>query len=584
MSTFKSVAKQKVSAARKPSNSNKATVNRAGGVAFQVEDPSLKLVTMTGGSFFAEPKFYDAAGCIPKRVSGGKFDKLAERLAIVDSKIKTFASCEELNETAREVIATAADVATGKNPEDLLIIANWLRNDANIRLTPQVLLAVASRFDGTKSLVRKYAPMIARRPDDVKSVLLSFRFLFGMKSLPNGLASGLSDAVSKYGEKGLMKYDGDDFPTWKDVLCWLPRKDGWPLKSEVAKYFITGKVVDASKTPVIAARKELAKLTKFDAEAKKLAKDSFVNWEVLLSQFKDDKKAVWTFLIEENLLGYMAMLRNLRNILEARLDAKRIQKVSYHISLKDEVLKSKQLPFRFLSALKALQEMGCSNCDVSDLNELSAAIELASNEACANIPVLPGITAIFADNSGSMSCPVSQKSKISCKDAANVLCGIVAKVCERPYVFAFGTDVGQVKFTKNDTVLGIAEKTANTNIGGYNTNGHRCVKWLIDNNLKPDRVIFLSDMQMWNDGGYGYQGESLCNSWAQYKKQGGKGTWMHSIHLNGSGDNVVQEGERVNQVSGFSEKVFTMLLQTEGVLTGQAVPTVEQIREKWKIK
>ena len=396
------------------------------------------------------------------------------------------------------------------------------------------------------------------------------------------LFRSLGDAVSKFGEKGLMKYDSTDFPKWKDVLCWIRRKAGWPLKAEVAKYFITGEVVDASKTPVIAARKELAKLTKFDAEAKKLAKASFVNWEVLLSQFKGDKKALWTFLIEENLLGYMAMLRNLRNILEAKLDSAVIQKVSIKISSKDEVLKSKQLPFRFLSALKALQEMNGS-CDTADLNELSAAIELASNEACANIPVLPGITAIFADNSGSMSSPVSEKSQISCKDAANVLCGVVAKVCERPYVFAFGTDVGEVRYTKNDTVLRIAEKVAKTNIGGYNTNGHKCVQWLINNKLVPDRVIFLSDMQMWNDGGLGQEG-CLCDSWNTFKKQGGKGTWLHSVHLNGSGDNVVNEGEKVNQVGGFSEKVFTMLLQTKGAISGQAIPTVEQIREKWTVK
>ncbi len=580
--SIKTLAKRKVAKAKIPSNSPQATVNRAGGVAFEIKDPALKLVTMTGGSFFSEPKFYNAETCIPSRGKGGKFDKLVERLAIVDDKLKGFESCNELNDVAREVIATAVDVAKGQNPEDLLAIANWLRNEMNIRLTPQVLLVIASRMDGTKSLVRKYAPTIVKRPDEVKTCLLVHRFLFGLKSLSNGLNMGLGDAVSKFGEKGLMKYDSTDFPKWKDVLCWIRRKAGWPLKAEVAKYFITGEVVDASKTPVIAARKELAKLTKFDAEAKKLAKASFVNWEVLLSQFKGDKKALWTFLIEENLLGYMAMLRNLRNILEAKLDSAVIQKVSIKISSKDEVLKSKQLPFRFLSALKALQEMNGS-CDTADLNELSAAIELASNEACANIPVLPGITAIFADNSGSMSSPVSEKSQISCKDAANVLCGVVAKVCERPYVFAFGTDVGEVRYTKNDTVLRIAEKVAKTNIGGYNTNGHKCVQWLINNKLVPDRVIFLSDMQMWNDGGLGQEG-CLCDSWNTFKKQGGKGTWLHSVHLNGSGDNVVNEGEKVNQVGGFSEKVFTMLLQTEGAISGQAIPTVEQIREKWTVK
>ena len=50
------------------------------------------------------------------------------------------------------------------------------------------------------------------------------------------------------------------------------------------------------------------------------------------------------------------------------------------------------------------------------------------------------------------------------------------------------------------------------------------------------------------------------------------------------GGAVVDAGGRVNQVAGFSEKVFTMLLQTEGVVGKEALPTVEQIRSKWTIK
>jgi len=871
-------------------------------------------------------------------------------------------------------------VTKGKTPEDILAIANWLRNEMNIRLTPQILLVLASRMDATKGLVRKYAPAIVKRPDEVKTCLLAHRFFFGFKSLSNGLNMGLGDAVSKFGERGLMKYDSDDFPKWKDVLCWIHRKAGWPLKPEVAKYFIKGEVSDAAKTPVIAARKALAKCKAFDSMAKKLAKDSFVNWEVLLSQFGSDKKAVWSFLVDEGLVGYMACLakgtpvwmkdgttlpiedvvamktdvlsysqewdarpvkygpnqpkrkleigtltdacpdgwldngvrpvcrivfqsgreieatqdhrwitrrrsgiqswewkttdtlkvgdqipmpltagfwgdvgtkedgyfvgamlgdgsmvsctpdfsaddsssgmvdvlsrfvegkggrvtikcrlphftryrftgtkhkenpiidllrkyqvwglrcenkrlpnhpfsrefwtgclaglidtdgcvrirknkkgytnvsmeyasvsevlarqvsdallkmgiqniirckkptgfgkaglcylpvwvvevnaaqsvvllsktiqlnvgkkasrllearrllssvkgkkcgisdnhaysadvvmdrvksiesagekrtycvtvnpsglfianglvtgnclRNLRNILEARVGQEVIQKVSDKISSKDEVLKSKQLPFRFLSALRSLEGMNGGNYDIADLNELSAAVELASNEACANIPVLPGMTAIFADNSGSMaSNKVSEKSTVTCKDASNIMCGIVAKVAERPYVVAFGTDVGVVKFTQNDTVLGIARKVEHTNIGGCNTNGHRCVEWLMAQKLTPDRVIFLSDMQMWNSGGLGQEG-CLADAWAKYLHQGGKAkeTWLHSVHVNGYGDSVVDEGGRVNQVAGFNEKVFTMLAAVEGIGGTASLPTMDQIREKWTVK
>jgi hypothetical protein len=497
--------------------------------------------------------------------------------------VKAFASCDELNDTAKEVIATAVKVASGKSPEDLLCVANWLRNEANVRLTPQVLLVVASRFDGTKSLVRKYAPHVARRPDDVKACLLAHRFLFGMKSLPNGLALGLADAVAKFGERGLMKYDAPGFPTWKDVLCWLPRKAGWPLPAEVAKYFVTGKMVDPSKTPVIAARKELAQRKVFDAEARALAKRSFVNWEVLLSQFPGERKDVWSFLVDEKLVGYMAMLRNVRNILQSSPDAALVAKVSAKLSDKDEVKASRQMPFRFLAAYRAVSEMGL--VDEANLGELMAAVELAANEACASVPALPGTTVIFADNSGSMGDPVSEKSGMSCKDAANMLAGIVAKVAERPYVCSFGEDLREIRFAKTDTVIGIAEKIRGTEVGG-STNGYKCVEWLMEKDIVPDRVILLSDQQLWRDpGSKGGWGEPkrlpFCDLWAEYRK--GKKTWLHSAHLNGYGDSPVDEGIRVNQVSGFTEKVFTMMLRTEGLAGPDALPTVEQIRKDWRV-
>ena len=283
--------------------------------------------------------------------------------------------------------------------------------------------------------------------------------------------------------------------------------------------------------------------------------------------------------------NYMAMLRNLRGMLEAGISHKHVTKVSAALCDRESVIKSKQLPFRFLSALRSLKEMS-GDCDVADLNELSAAIELASNEACANIPVLTGITAIFADNSASMNRTVSDKSTMTCRDASNVLCGIVAKVAERPYVFAFGTNCVPIRFTKNDTVLGIAEKVSVGKIGGMNTNGHKCVEWMIQNKLVPDRVIFLSDMQMWNDGSCSEGNICLADVWGKYRISSAKAkdTWLHSVHVNGYGDNVVKEGDKVNQVGGFSEKVFTMLLQAEGGVSNRAVPTIEQIRSKWSVK
>jgi hypothetical protein len=180
---------------------------------------------------------------------------------------------------------------------------------------------------------------------------------------------------------------------------------------------------------------------------------------------------------------------------------------------------------------------------------------------------------------------------MTCADAANVLCGIVAKGCEKAYVVAFGTDPAPVLFTRNDTVISVADKVASADTHGHNTNGHRCVQWLVEQGITPDRVIFLSDMQMWNSSSCNSDGYCVADVWDQYARQSKEAakTWLHCVHLNGYGDSVVDEGDRVNQIGGFSEKVFGMLAQTEGLAEGEdeeetPIPTIEQIRQGWTVK
>ena len=598
MSTVKSKMRAAVAQQNLPSNAKNASVNRAGGVAFEIEDPALKLVTMTAGAFFMEPRFYDGE-LGAKRQLAGKNASTASRFAKMEQRLNaavndlSLAPKSELDSVTLEIITAASEIAKGSNPEDLLIIARWLRNDMNMRMTPQALLVIASRMDATKGFVRAYAPTIVLRPDEVKTCILIHRYFFGMKVVNNPLGNGLSDRMAQFGEKALLKYDGPGWPTWKDVLNILPRRGaGKPVSKEIAAYFISNKIVDENATPVIAARKELASLTTLSTRAKDLARKSQVNWEVLLSQFGQTdagKKEVWEYLIDENLLGYMALMRNLRNILQAGVSVDAISKVSMKIADRDEVLRSKQLPFRFLSAYRSLVD-GARIRDEADMSELLAALELASNVAAENIH-LPGTTAIFVDASGSMSnVRVSSKSTVTCAEAASMMAGIVAKACDRAYVFGFACDIKEVRFSKTDTVIGVAKKIPTDGVNGHNTNAYKIPLELAKLGLKPDRVIILSDLQAWDDSSMtgsnsrlsDKKEKAVCDTWGAYHKTS-KDTWLHCVHLNGSGDTPVNEGERVNQAAGFSEKVFDMLLKAEGNASAAAVPTVQQIRDKFTL-
>ena len=586
MSKFKKIARTKIVDSVKVSSSPDAILNRAGGVSFEITDAATKLVTMTGARFFAEPSYYSGDSCVGTRNSDGKLAGLQERLKVASDKALRFANCEELDDVSKEIIATVWDICESENPRDALAIANWLRNEMNIRLTPQIILVLCSRHEAAQKYVRKYASKIVVRPDEVKTVLMAHRYFFGSRNIKNCLNMGLGDAIANFSEKALIKYDDSNFPKWKDVLRWIKRKQGWPLSKDLARYFTHGEVSEEG-TPIAYKRKLLAGRSEFDTEAQRLAKESFANWEVLSSQFAtsvEGKNAVWSFGVDNNLVGYMALMRNVRNMLEAGVNGKVIDKVCAKLSDREQVLRSRQLPFRFIAAHDIVKNLtGINRMHASQILE---AIETACDISAENVEMLPGITAVFADNSGSMSAPVSGKSQISCAVAANVLCGIVAKRAEKAYVSAFGTDVAPITFSKRTPVLGIADMVGNANTKGMSTNAYRCVEWMKSNDIYPDRVIILSDMQCWNSDNW-MSDKSLADTWQAYRKYNrAKNVWLHSVHLNGYGDDpFLADDGKINLVSGFSEKIINMMLQTEGVVgeDGEsiAIPTIEQIRMNW---
>ena len=109
-----------------------------------------------------------------------------------------------------------------------------------------------------------------------------------------------------------------------------------------------------------------------------------------------DKEA-WESVIPE--MGYMALLRNLRNFEQAKVSVAVKQDVIAKLTDPDEVAKSRQLPIRFYSAYKAAGK------------EWDEALERALNLTLKNIPRLEGNTLVMVDASGSMTGPLSGRSQ-----------------------------------------------------------------------------------------------------------------------------------------------------------------------------
>lgn len=553
-----------------------------GSPVFEIkDDPTTKLIHMIGGGFFNEPRYYSNEG--------------------KDS--------QGMSEQAREVIATAKAVLETATPEDLLVIANWVRTDLKIRTTPQILLAIAASSEKGKPYLRKYAPAVIQRADEIRQVFAAYNHLFNykpdpnygvkrVKGLPHSLAKGLRDAFLKFRESDFLKYNTKERPTFGDVALMI--REAKRLPKPLFEFLVNGKIIDEGATPVFASRSKLNAMTEFGPEAMDLAKKSFATWENLISQF-GSKKEVWEYLIDSGLIKYMAMLRNLRNFEQVGISEMHWDKVFDKLTADRD---NKQLPFRFLAARR----------NVTGPHAISA-VDIALDNAVQNVPDIPGNTFIMVDSSGSMDQKVSDKSEMSVKDAGYALASILAKKCGRKATIAcFGTHMSVVPFSAADSTMTIINRMEEHGQKvDHSTHAFLALHWLLakkysggrhesffgyytpkfltafpNKPMKVDRIIIVSDMCCYGSGRYDGNIGSLLN---EYRRTVNPDARYYSINMAGHGQSQMDpQDDKTLLISGWSESIFTLIREFEGLQEAAveeggetAVPSIDLLRERFKI-
>lgn len=261
---------------------------------------------------------------------------------------------------------------------------------------------------------RKVGDLIARviqRPDELAELLALYWKDGKDQPLTAQLKIGLARAFKKFSEYQIAKYNRDGSVKLRDVMFLSHvRPVGIPEDAEPKR------TAKERKAGIVPARAP----TEGENLQYRLTSGQLVTpdtWEVQLSGGAD-KKAVFERLMTERKLGAMALLRNLRGMLEAGVSEDAIRDAL--AAMKAE----RVLPFRFISAAKHAPR-------------LEDALELAMFRCLAEAPKLGGKTALLIDHSGSMQAAVSAKSEISRFDAAAALAMILRETCERVRVFTF---------------------------------------------------------------------------------------------------------------------------------------------------
>jgi hypothetical protein len=219
-------------------------------------------------------------------------------------------------------------------------------------------------------------------------------------------------------------------------------------------------------------------------------RDAGMTWEDALSLAGDKlpKAQLWEALIPT--MGYMALLRNLRNFDEAGVSDKTAAWVSAKLADSIEVSRSRQFPYRFLAAYE----------QVSNLRwgvNLNAALDASLK----NLPRLSGRSLVLIDTSGSMTGGgFSARSKMTPAKAAAIFG--VALALRNPGavdLYGFATGVFRHDVPRGASLISEVTKFVNrTGEAGHGTN----IADSIQCTIVPahDRVFVISDMQTMDRG------------------------------------------------------------------------------------
>lgn len=424
-------------------------------------------------------------------------------------------------------------------------LAVYAREKMYLRSMPLVLLTELAQIHKGDNLVSRTVGRVIQRADEITELLACYQMANQRKEtkklnrLSKQIQKGLAEAFNKFDEYQFSKYNrtGTDVKL-RDALFLVHPK----AKNE-AQQVIFNKI----------AKDELATAQTWETTLSAVGQNDFDSETDKL----EAKSQAWEQLILNGKLGYMAMLRNLRNIIEANVSQEAIEKVCATLSNARAVANAKQFPFRFLSAyreVKLLQNGRVSN--------ILAALETAVQHSANNIRGFDARTrvVIAADVSGSMQKVISPKSTVQNFDIGLMLAMLLQNRCEDVVTGMFGDKWKIISVPKNNILANVMEFHRREGEVGYSTNGHLVIQDLINRKKVVDKIMIFTDCQLWNSNG----GSPIAQAWVEYKKIAPNAR-LYLFDLAGYGNtpvNTVSEGS-VFLMAGWSDKIFDILAAIE---------------------
>lgn len=454
------------------------------------------------------------------------------------------------------------------DPEWLVKMIGWLRGSANMRSASIVAAAEMVRARakaGLHGYSRQAVDAALQRADEPGELLGYWLANYAPDrqdrkenglSLPKPLARGISDAVWRlYNEYGVLKYDtaeravrfGDVIDLVKPTSYLTGVRGTW--RGDLYKHLIDRRhgrdeEISTGYLPMILERKRLFAMTaderevEFAAHGPELLQAAGMTWENLASWLGRKLTASdWAAMIPS--MGYMALLRNLRNFDEADLNDWAADDVAARLFDPEKVAKSRQFPYRFLSAYMAVSS-----------DRWREPLRRALQHSLVNVPALPGRTLVLVDTSASMhSMGYSERSKIT-PMTAGALFGIALAAKGEAvdlYGFANGDNPFRHVVAKGASVLRETERFIKRE--GADGHGTAIAKSVQKTYHRHDRVVIVTDMQTFGSDHY----------WTGNVSDAVPGDIpMYGFNMAGY-ESTVMAGRNRHELGGLTDATFRMI-------------------------
>lgn len=386
--------------------------------------------------------------------------------------------------------------------------ATFARNELGMRSISQLVAAWLNPQSFSRK--RAFYSHFMHRPDDVAEIFAAVEFLGDKRS--HGLVRGSADYLSSLSDYSIGKYklQSRKFNMY-DLInlthAWSPAIDRYKNDTLVAPD----------------------------------------TWEVSISTASEENRSKeWKRLVEEHKLGYMALLRNLNNILSCdSIDAEWLEKVLCP-QLVDEVAIKKSLvfPYRIYNAYRNLRIYPLI---------VTASLSRAFAIAVKNMPTFDGSTAVLLDVSGSMDSLMSNKSNITIKQIG--ACFAVAIFLANPNatIVKFGTRAQLAKLNKLDDPFRLIDSLCRNDGCGYGTEIVPAFDLAKKMSSSYDRMFIISDMQVM-DGGWYYSSVPV-NVFHMHFNQ----TPVYSFDLGGYATQILSKSDHIRYCTALNEQVFKFI-------------------------